>query len=82
MTALDLADGFPGGIAAWYSTVHTPPELLPKVFAEFHRVLTAGGHPLPAFKTGDEHRRLDRDRSSLRAHLRTEPDPCLRRVGT
>ncbi|WP_198654485.1 class I SAM-dependent methyltransferase [Nocardia aurea] len=27
MTALDLADGAVGGAVAWYSTVHTPPEL-------------------------------------------------------
>lgn len=39
MTALDLADGSLGGVLAWYSTVHTPPELLPTMFAEFHRVL-------------------------------------------
>ncbi|MFD4664838.1 MULTISPECIES: class I SAM-dependent methyltransferase [Streptomyces] len=46
MTDLDLADGSLGGIIAWYSIVHTPPELLPVVFAEFHRVLAPGGHLL------------------------------------
>ena len=59
MTALDLADASLGGILAWYSTVHTPPELLPKVFAEFHRVLAPGGHLLLAFKAGDTLRHLD-----------------------
>ncbi|MFD9687768.1 class I SAM-dependent DNA methyltransferase [Kitasatospora sp. NPDC059088] len=58
MTALDLADSTLGGILAWYSTVHTPPELLPVVFAEFHRLLAPGGHLLMAFKASDRHRRL------------------------
>ncbi|AHI01451.1 class I SAM-dependent methyltransferase [Kutzneria albida] len=45
-TALDLSDGELGGILAWYSTHHTPPEHLPTVFAEFHRTLAPGGHLL------------------------------------
>jgi SAM-dependent methyltransferase len=60
MTGLDLADASLGGIVAWYSTVHTPPALLPAVFAEFHRVLAPGGHLLLAFKVGDLVRHLDR----------------------
>ncbi|MEU4798621.1 class I SAM-dependent methyltransferase [Streptomyces sp. NPDC023327] len=60
MTALDLADGSLGGVVAWYSTVHTPPDLLPAVFAECHRVLAPGGHMLIAFKAGDRVRHLDR----------------------
>ncbi|WP_431931669.1 class I SAM-dependent DNA methyltransferase [Nonomuraea jabiensis] len=60
MTALDLADGAVGGAVAWYSTVHTPPEVLPTVFAEIHRVLASGGHFLIAFKVGDERRHLPR----------------------
>ncbi|MFF8959352.1 methyltransferase domain-containing protein [Streptomyces sp. NPDC014894] len=60
MTGLDLEAGSLGGIVAWYATVHTPPELLPGVFAEFHRVLAPGGRLLLAFKAGDLHRRLDR----------------------
>ncbi|MFF3492707.1 class I SAM-dependent methyltransferase [Streptomyces sp. NPDC002795] len=59
MTALDLADGSLGGVVAWYSTVHTPPELLPTVFAEFHRVLAPGGYLLLGFKAGDLLRHLD-----------------------
>lgn len=59
MTALDLADGALGGVLAWYSTVHTPPEVLPAVFAECHRVLAPGGHMLLAFKVGDLLRHLD-----------------------
>jgi SAM-dependent methyltransferase len=54
MTALNLADGALGGIVACYSTIHTPPERLPGVFAEFHRVLAPGGHLLLAFYAGDE----------------------------
>nr|SBO92619.1 methyltransferase [Nonomuraea gerenzanensis] len=60
MTALDLADGAVGGAVLWYSTVHTPPELLPKVFAEVHRVLAPGGQFLIAFKAGAERRHLSR----------------------
>lgn len=52
--ALDVADGALGGIVAWYSIIHTPPERLPAVFAEFHRVLAPGGHVLLAFQVGDE----------------------------
>jgi SAM-dependent methyltransferase len=54
MTALDLSDGVLGGVVAWYSIIHTPPTLLPGVFAEFHRVLAPGGHLLLAFQVGDE----------------------------
>ena len=50
MTALDLTDGVLGGIVAWYSIIHTPPERLPVVFAEFYRVLGPGGHLLLAFQ--------------------------------
>jgi len=54
MTALDLADGVLGGIVAWYSIIHTPPQRLPVTFTEFHRVLGPGGHLLLAFQAGDE----------------------------
>ncbi|MEZ0064942.1 SAM-dependent methyltransferase [Streptacidiphilus sp. MAP12-20] len=60
MTELDLADGRLGGIVSWYSIVHTPPELLPTVFAEFHRVLAPGGHLLIGFKAGERLHHLDR----------------------
>ncbi|MDJ0346190.1 class I SAM-dependent methyltransferase [Streptomyces sp. H10-C2] len=59
MTALDLADGVLAGIVAWYSIIHTPPERLPVVFAEFHRVLAPGGHLLLAFQVGDERRHFE-----------------------
>lgn len=59
MTDLDVADGSLGGVVAWYSIIHTPPERLPVTFAEFHRVLSPGGHLQLAFKVGDERRRLE-----------------------
>ena len=58
MTDLGIGDDALSGAVAWYSTVHTPPELLPRIFAELHRVLAPGGHLLVAFKVGDEHRHL------------------------
>jgi SAM-dependent methyltransferase len=54
MADLDVKDGALGGLVAWYSIIHTPPELLPAVFAEFARVLAPGGHLLLAFQAGDE----------------------------
>ncbi|GAA1313828.1 methyltransferase [Planotetraspora silvatica] len=54
MLSLDLPDGALGGVLAWYSTIHTPMDRLPDVFAEFHRVLAPGGHLLVAFQSGDE----------------------------
>jgi len=59
MTALDLADDSLRGALVWYSTVHTPPEILPTVFAECHRVLAPGGHMLLGFKVGDQKWRRD-----------------------
>ncbi|MFF5265173.1 class I SAM-dependent methyltransferase [Actinomadura viridis] len=55
MLALDIADGTLGGVLAWYSVIHTPPEDLPAIFAEFARVLAPGGHLLVGFlATGDD----------------------------
>ncbi|MFJ8083257.1 class I SAM-dependent methyltransferase [Streptomyces sp. NPDC096205] len=57
MTALDLADSSLGGLLAYYSTHHTPPEVLPRVFAEFRRTLTPGGRLMLAGHAGDGERR-------------------------
>lgn len=46
MTALNIPDDSLGGILAFFSTHHTPPELLPVVFGEFGRTLRRGGHLL------------------------------------
>jgi SAM-dependent methyltransferase len=59
MTALNVADGTLGGILAWYSIIHAPPEHLPQVFAEFHRALAPGGYLLLAFQVGDERVHLE-----------------------
>ncbi|MFI1577838.1 class I SAM-dependent methyltransferase [Embleya sp. NPDC020630] len=53
MTALAIRDDELGGILAYYSTHHTPPELLPVVFAEFHRTLAPGGSVMVAGHVGD-----------------------------
>ncbi|GAA4231478.1 SAM-dependent methyltransferase [Streptosporangium album] len=54
MIALDLTDDVLCGILARYSIIHTPPERLPEVLAEFHRVLAPGGHLLLSFQAHDE----------------------------
>ncbi|MFB4425989.1 class I SAM-dependent methyltransferase [Streptomyces sp. QL37] len=53
MTALPIGDGELGGILAYYSTHHTPPETLPVVFAEFRRTLAPGGHLMMAGHVGE-----------------------------
>lgn len=58
ITAVAAADDALSGIVAWYSIIHTPPEDLPVVFAEFHRALAPGGHLLLAFQVGDQPRHL------------------------
>jgi SAM-dependent methyltransferase len=52
MTELPLEDDGLGGILAYYSVHHTPPELLPVVFAEFRRTLAPGGHLMIAGYVG------------------------------
>ncbi|OKI65913.1 class I SAM-dependent DNA methyltransferase [Micromonospora sp. CB01531] len=59
MTDLAMPDARLAGLVAWYSIIHLPPELLPVVFAEFHRVLAPGGHLLLAVKAGDQRIRLE-----------------------
>ncbi|MEV4843450.1 class I SAM-dependent methyltransferase [Micromonospora matsumotoense] len=54
MLDLPVADGVLAGLVAWYSVIHVPDEWLPRVFAEFRRVLAPGGHALLAFQVGDE----------------------------
>lgn len=53
MTALPIPDNELGGILAYYSTHHTPPESLPVVFAEFLRTLAPGGRLMLAGHVGD-----------------------------
>jgi len=56
MTNLDFEDGLFDGICAWYSVIHIPDELLPRVFSEFHRVLRPDGVAVVAFQVGDQPR--------------------------
>jgi SAM-dependent methyltransferase len=53
ITALGLSDAVAGGVLAWYSTIHTPPDDLAQVFGEFSRVLAPGGFLLVGFHVGD-----------------------------
>ena len=55
---LHYADGQLGGVFAWYSIIHSPPADLPRIFAEFFRVLAPGGYALLGFHIGDGHRHL------------------------
>ncbi|MFJ2846358.1 class I SAM-dependent methyltransferase [Streptomyces griseofuscus] len=59
MLDLPLPDGGLAGAVCWYSTIHTPDERLPELFAELYRVLAPGGRLLLAFQTGTEPRRLE-----------------------
>ncbi|MFJ9033788.1 class I SAM-dependent methyltransferase [Streptomyces sp. NPDC102274] len=54
MTALAIGDGELGGVLAYYSAHHTPPDSLPVVFAEIHRTLAPGGHLMLAGYVGDD----------------------------
>ena len=54
MLALDLGANSLGGIAAFYSVIHAPPDQIPQVMREFYRVLRLGGLALLAFHIGDE----------------------------
>lgn len=60
MLELDLPDGALAGALSFYSSIHTPVDQLPALFAEFHRVLAPGAPLLVAFQAGDEHRHFDR----------------------
>ncbi len=54
MSALEAGDGELGGVLAFCSTHHLPPESLPVAFAEFHRALAPGGHLLLVTRVGEE----------------------------
>lgn len=83
MTALDIEDGTLGGILAFYSVIHLPPQQLPGVFAEFARVLKPGGHLLLGFFAGDDPRPQEFDHKVTLAY-RWSPDrlaDLLRQAG-
>jgi SAM-dependent methyltransferase len=54
MAALKVPDGGLGGVLSRYSIIHTPPERLPEIVAEFSRVLAPGGHLMLSFAGHDE----------------------------
>nr|WP_285562222.1 class I SAM-dependent methyltransferase [Streptomyces hygroscopicus] len=58
MLDLPLPDGGLAGAVSWYSSIHTPDERLPDLFAELYRVLAPGGQLLLAFQVGEEPLRL------------------------
>ncbi|WP_030665407.1 class I SAM-dependent methyltransferase [Streptomyces rimosus] len=53
MAALDITDGELGGVLSRWSIIHTPPQDVPAVLAEFHRVLAPGGHLLIGFSASE-----------------------------
>jgi SAM-dependent methyltransferase len=80
IAALDLPDGGLAGALAWYSVIHTPPERLPVVFAEFARVLRPGAPLLMAFQAGDEsvhHQQGYGHEISLHAYRRDPEQVCV-----
>ncbi|WP_329309791.1 class I SAM-dependent methyltransferase [Streptomyces sp. NBC_01262] len=54
MAALNIADGVLGGVLSRWSIIHTPPQELPAILAEFLRVLAPGGHLLVGFSASDD----------------------------
>lgn len=56
MTDLDLAAGSVAGVLAFWSVIHVPDDAVPGVFAQFRRVLRAGGPLLVGFHVGDQTR--------------------------
>lgn len=59
MLDLDIPDGTLAAAVSWYSSIHTPVDRLPYLFAEFHRILAPGGYLLLAFQAGDQPLTLD-----------------------
>jgi SAM-dependent methyltransferase len=59
MLALDVADAIWGGIAAFYSIIHIPRELVIDALRELWRALMPGGLLLLSFHIGQEIRHLD-----------------------
>ncbi|MFJ8361926.1 class I SAM-dependent methyltransferase [Streptomyces sp. NPDC093984] len=53
MAALNIADGELDGVLSRWSVIHTPPQELPLILAEFHRVLAPGGHLLVGFSASE-----------------------------
>jgi SAM-dependent methyltransferase len=54
MAALNIADGVLGDVLSRWSVIHTPPQELPVILAELHRVLAPGGHLLVGFSASGD----------------------------
>lgn len=52
--ALDVQDASLSGVLSRYAIIHTAPQDVPAVLAEFHRVLAPGGHLLISFPGTDD----------------------------
>jgi ubiquinone/menaquinone biosynthesis C-methylase UbiE len=59
MAELPFPDASLGGVVAWYSIIHTPPERMGALFGELARVLAPGGVLVTAFQVGDERRHIE-----------------------
>lgn len=84
MLDLDLPDGALAGAVSWYSTIHTPDERLPALFAEIARVLAPGGYLLIGFQVGDVPRTHDRPfgRPVTLDFVRRRPERVARLLST
>ncbi|KHK95799.1 hypothetical protein LK09_17310 [Microbacterium mangrovi] len=60
LAALPCASASFDGVLVWYSTIHTPDEGMPAVFAELHRVVRPGGPVLLGFQAGRGERLIER----------------------
>lgn len=56
---LDVPDASVGGVLAWYSLIHTEPELLDLALNEFARAIRPGGSLLLGFFVGVEHQSFE-----------------------
>lgn len=54
MAALDIPDGSLGGLVSRYSIIHTAPDDVPAILAEFGRVLAPGGCAFISFPSTDD----------------------------
>ena len=54
MAELNIADGVLGGVLSRWSIIHTPPQEVPAILAEFERVLAPGGHLLIGFSASED----------------------------